>query len=122
LVVILKTNIIKLQKDLASRCFTHSSLPSNRPASSLYLLKGNDQRTLSSIQASEIDGILQQHQPHASCLLYNPTEAMRKLNNWNAALPWIKPHYAVKSNPAMPLLNDLQAQNIGFDCASRTEL
>ena len=47
---------------------------------------------------------------------------MRKLSVWKKALPWIKPHYAIKSNPALPLLNDLHASGSGFDCASRTEL
>lgn len=28
----------------------------------------------------------------------------------------------MKSNPAVPLLKDLVAQNSGFDCASRSEL
>lgn len=32
------------------------------------------------------------------------------------------PHYAIKSNPALPLLNDLHGEGTGFDCASRTEL
>ena len=55
-------------------------------------------------------------------LLYNDLEAQRKLSAWKAALPWIKPHYAVKSNPAFPLLNDFHNGGSGFDCASRTEL
>lgn len=44
---------------------------------------------------------------------------MRKIDNWNSTFPWIKAHYAIKSNPALPLLNDLQAKGTGFDCASR---
>jgi ornithine decarboxylase len=55
-------------------------------------------------------------------LLYNETEARRKLGAWKKALPWIKPHYAIKSNPAMPLLNDFHANGASFDCASRAEL
>jgi ornithine decarboxylase len=47
---------------------------------------------------------------------------MRKYEDWNKSLPWIKAHYAIKSNPALPLLNDLQGRNSGFDCASRSEL
>jgi diaminopimelate decarboxylase len=47
---------------------------------------------------------------------------MRKFDDWGKALPWIKAHYAIKSNPAFPLLNDLQSRGSGFDCASRAEL
>ena len=47
---------------------------------------------------------------------------MRKFKNWNSTFPWIKAHYAVKSNPTLPLLKDLQARNSGFDCASRAEI
>jgi ornithine decarboxylase len=47
---------------------------------------------------------------------------MRKFEDWNKTFPWIKAHYAIKSNPALPLLRDLQARQSGFDCASRTEL
>jgi diaminopimelate decarboxylase len=35
------------------------------------------------------------------------------------ALPWIKPHYAIKSNPSIPLLQDLIEEGSNFDCASR---
>lgn len=55
-------------------------------------------------------------------MLYNSTELSRKVRNWKKALPWIAPHYAIKSNPSMPILNDLQEHGCGFDCASRAEL
>jgi diaminopimelate decarboxylase len=89
---------------------------------SLYFLKGNDQRLLSPAQAGEIDRIVANNQLQTSCLLYNSTEAMRKFDDWGKSLPWIKAHYAIKSNPALPLLNDLQARGSGYDCASRAEL
>jgi len=47
---------------------------------------------------------------------------MRKFRAWNEHLPWIKAHYAIKSNPSTPLLKDLVAKQSGFDCASRAEL
>lgn len=49
-------------------------------------------------------------------------EAKRKYKAWTQALPWIKPHYAIKANPAQPLLQDLIEQGSNFDCASKTEL
>lgn len=70
----------------------------------------------------EVSNILQENKLQTSCLLYNENEAARKLTAWKKALPWIKPHYAIKSNPALPLLNDFHAGGAAFDCASRAEL
>lgn len=36
--------------------------------------------------------------------------------------PWIKPHYAVKSNPSLPIIEDLHKNGAGFDCASKAEI
>jgi len=69
-----------------------------------------------------VQDIVQNNKLQTSCLLYNPNESLRKYKVWQQALPWIKPHYAIKSNPALPLLNDFASQGSGFDCASRTEL
>lgn len=108
----------------SGRCFGKSNLfvQANTNSYSLYFLKGNDERLLSSEQAKQIDTIISSNNLQTSCLVYNPTEAMRKFENWSQTLPWIKAHYAIKSNPALPLLNDLQAKQSGFDCASRAEL
>jgi ornithine decarboxylase len=73
-------------------------------------------------QAQQITNIIEENKLQTSCLLYNELEATRKLKNWTTHLPWIAPHYAIKSNPALPLLNDLHSKGAGFDCASRTEL
>lgn len=109
---------------VSGRCFGKSNLlaHANTQSYSLYFLKGNDERLLSSEQAKQIDSIISSNNLQTSCLLYNPAEAMRKFDNWATSLPWIKAHYAIKSNPALPLLNDFQARNSGFDCASRAEL
>jgi diaminopimelate decarboxylase len=42
-----------------------------------------------------------------STFVYNSYEAKRKYKAWVKALPWIKPHFAIKSNPALPFLKDL---------------
>lgn len=109
---------------ISGRCLIKSNLfvQANTQSYSLYFLKGNDQRLLSHDQAEQIDQIISSNNLQTSCLLYNSTEAMRKFDNWNQTLPWIKAHYAIKSNPALPMLNDLQARQSGFDCASRVEL
>ncbi len=45
-----------------------------------------------------------------------------KLTSWANVLPWIRPYYAVKSNPIDVLLKELAQGGAGFDCASRTEI
>jgi hypothetical protein len=116
--------VFTLFKVISGRCFAKSNLfvQANTQPYSLFFLKGNDERLLSSEQAKQIDSIISSNKLQTSCLLYNPTEAMRKFENWSQSLPWIKAHYAIKSNPAAPLLNDLQSKQSGYDCASRTEL
>lgn len=54
-----------------------------------------------------------------SFLVYNPNEAVNKLRNWNKTLPWITPHYAIKSNPIKPLLHEFASLDGSFDCASK---
>jgi diaminopimelate decarboxylase len=57
-----------------------------------------------------------------STYVYNSSEAKRKYRNWVETFPWIKPHYAIKSNPSLPLLQDLINEGSNFDCASKSEL
>ncbi len=58
----------------------------------------------------------------SSILVYNPVEASRKIAAWKKALPWILPHYAIKSSPSMDLIKDLANQGAGMDCASKAEI
>jgi len=57
-----------------------------------------------------------------SFLVYNSTEATRKLITWQSKLPWIKPFYAIKSNPLNCLLKELVSGGAGLDCASKAEI
>ena len=67
---------------------------------SVYFLKGNDSRLLNISHQLAVSELVKKDQLSTSFLLYNPTEAIRKLANWKKTLPWIKPHYAIKSNPS----------------------
>lgn len=55
-------------------------------------------------------------------MVYNSHEANRKLDNWHKSLPWIRPFYAIKSNPIPLLCKELAAKGSGMDCASKTEI
>ena len=70
----------------------------------------------------------------ASFLTYDDSSVKTKIANWTQKLPWIKPHYAVKSNPTQQLLLDVlnskvnyffyynKFQVCGFDCAIKNEI
>lgn len=46
----------------------------------------------------------------------------RRLALWHEHLPGIRPHYAVKCNNLIPLLEELHKGGAGFDCASSDEV
>jgi diaminopimelate decarboxylase len=89
---------------------------------SVYYLKGNDSRLLNIPQQLAISSMIESDKLSSSCLVYNPTEALRKISTWKKTFPWIKPHYAVKSNPHKFILADLVSQGAGLDCASKEEI
>lgn len=106
---------IPLTRNLARGFF---SVPKSQY--SLYFLRGNDHRELNLTHEKEILNLIETSDLKTSSFIYNSYEANRKYQAWTKALPWIKPHYAIKANPALPLLQDLIQQGSNFDCASRT--
>ena len=89
---------------------------------SMYFLKGNDSRLLNIQQQHEISTFVADDTLSSSILVYNPNEAVNKISAWKKALPWIKPHYAIKSNPTTQLIEDLAKEGAGMDCASKEEI
>lgn len=89
---------------------------------SVYFLKGTDPRTLSTDQQLEMAKFVENKPASTSFMIYNSTEANRKLTNWWKALPWIRPFYAIKSNPIPMLCKELAAGGAGMDCASKAEI
>jgi ornithine decarboxylase len=56
--------------------------------------------------------------------IYDKPALLQQASKWAIQLPWIKPYYAVKSNPLPYLLSDLMQYklfNIGLDISSRKE-
>lgn len=52
----------------------------------------------------------------------NPAEIKAQYAKWTAALPRVRPFYAVKCNPDKELLLTLKELGAGFDCASAAEI
>jgi len=42
-----------------------------------------------------------------SFLIYDDSSIKQKIKNWTEKIPWIKPHYAIKSNPIQVLVKDI---------------
>ena len=53
--------------------------------------------------------------------IYDKPALLHQVDTWSTQLPWIKPYYAVKSNPLPCILNDLTQYDIGLDVASLKE-
>lgn len=87
---------------------------------SVYFLKGNDSRLLNISQQQDVAEFIKTDDLSTSFLLYNPNEAVRKVTTWQKTFPWIKPHYAIKSNPCEEIVQDFLENGAGLDCASRS--
>lgn len=89
---------------------------------SVYFLKGTDHRSLHIPQQQKISSFINSDKLSTSFMVYNPNEAIRKIQTWQNVLPWIKPHYAIKSNPYDGIVSDFIKNDSGVDCASREEI
>lgn len=92
---------------------------SERYRFSIYFLKGTDPRMLNISQQQDITSFVKADDLSTSFLVYNPTEAIRKVKTWQKTLPWIKPHYAIKSNPYGEIIKEFVKNGAGTDCASK---
>ena len=53
---------------------------------------------------------------------FYPVKVWDQVWTWKKNLPYISPHYAIKSNPEPQLIKTLYAHGVRFDCASLQEL
>lgn len=54
--------------------------------------------------------------------IFDKNKLLNQIYNWKLKLPWIKPYYALKSNPSEEIIKTLYNSNIGFDAASMNEI
>lgn len=54
--------------------------------------------------------------------IYDAANVEKQMDEWFRQLPWIKPYYALKSNPSPELIQTLKKNRIGIDAASVQEL
>ena len=89
---------------------------------STLFMRGTDAQPLSLSAQRRFLSFVEADPLSSSFLIYNSSYTTRKIQSWKRTLPWIKPFYAMKSNPIMPLIQDVAKLNLGFDCASKGEI
>lgn len=87
-----------------------------------YFMKGTDTNTLSLKSQKRLLSFIDSDPLSSSFLIYNSNYTLSKIKTWQKKLPWIKPFYAIKSNPIQPLLTDVVSSELGLDCASKGEI
>jgi len=65
---------------------------------------------------------IRRHQSAGSFYVISKERFRKQLLTWKAALPDVKPYYAIKCNPDPNLLRWLAEGGAGFDCASAREI
>jgi len=85
-------------------------------------MRGPDKKQIAMKEQRRIIDSIAQDNYSESFLLYNSDTLLNKFQSWKKTFPWIAPHYAIKSNPIKPMLDDLVTEGSGFDCASKREI
>jgi len=98
------------------------SKTSPRSFYSTLFMRGTDSQHLSLTAQRRFLSFVEADPQSSSFLIYNSGYTTRKIQTWKRTLPWIKPFYAMKSNPITPLIQDVMKCNLGFDCASKGEI
>lgn len=77
--------------------------------------------TLNNIQKI-LRSAIAHHAKQSAFYVASPRAVTAQVSLWRSELPFIKPYYAVKSNPDMELLKWLHTEGVRFDCASGREI
>jgi ornithine decarboxylase len=70
---------------------------------------------------SRIDAYLARQEPSTPCVVVDLEIVRERCRTLRALLPGAQIYYAVKANPAVPVIAALADLDIGFDLASRGE-
>ena len=69
-----------------------------------------------------LDHYLEQHAPQTPCVVVDLATVRERFDALHAVLPHARIYYAVKANPAAPVVAALAGTDIGFDLASTGEI
>ncbi|XP_041483673.1 ornithine decarboxylase-like [Lytechinus variegatus] len=82
----------------------------------------SSEMTLKDIIVSKINDPTMREDADDAFFIGDLGDIIQKHRKWLRNLPRVEPHYAVKCNPDAHVLKLLAGLNIGFDCASKTEI
>lgn len=74
----------------------------------VHFMKGRSNEILNFVNQEKFCKFIAEDPQSASFLTYDKSSVQAKIANWTQNLPWIQPHYAVKSNPIEHLIKDVQ--------------
>ena len=78
----------------------------NPTSYSVFFMRGRGSTQMPLSQRSNIRSLINKNPYSDSFMLYNSTAIMEKAKAWKTRLPWIKPFYAMKSNPMPRVIKD----------------
>lgn len=87
-----------------------------------YFMKGLENEHLTQNKQKDFLRFPNDNPQGSSFMVYTPKKLQDQIQQWRTNLPWISPFYAMKSNPIAPLIQDIAANKMGFDCASKSEI
>lgn len=70
----------------------------------------------------KIDNYLEQNNPATPCVVVDLEQIVQNFRSMTELAPWAEVFYAVKANPAMPILSTLNNVGCSFDAASIPEI
>lgn len=78
--------------------------------------------TLNNTIQKTLRSAIAHHAKQSAFYVASPRAVTDLVSLWRSELPFIQPHYAVKSNPDAELLKWLHEEGVRFDCASGREI
>jgi ornithine decarboxylase len=113
------TTTFELQASGLSSTFGLSKVP--RDVISKYDVEAvNTEETVEALMNRKIsEGQVPENEPF---YIINLNTIVKKFEEWQSALPRVKPFYAMKCNPNIAIIRTLASLGVNFDCASKTEI
>lgn len=85
-------------------------------------MRGRGESQLSVHQQAKIRPLINKNPYCDSFFLVSQEAVATKAREWQAKLPWIRPFYAMKSNPMPEIIREVVNNRCGLDCASKDEI
>ena len=88
--------------------FRHCMVNSVNHNYHVHFMRGNTLKQLSPDDRHQFLQFIAEDPQSDSFLTYDERFTQQRIQEWKQKLPWIKPFYAIKSNPLTNILHDVQ--------------